>query len=141
MKLQVGAALLAAVAVLTGCAQPAPSAPTSPTVPEVFDPATLSEALFSILPAEEVWVQTTGDLTSAEAPGIRLHNAVFRPDTDEPVPVFINFSPYWEGRVDSTRPNSIRPAGVCSTLVTVICTSCPTSGLPCSTTTIVPSSR
>ena len=27
--------------------------------------------------------------------GKRLHNAVFRPDTSDPVPVFINFSPYW----------------------------------------------
>lgn len=42
---------------------------------------------------------------------------------------------------DSMRPKIIRPAGVCSTLVTVMVTSCPIAERPCSTTTIVPSSR
>jgi alpha/beta superfamily hydrolase len=56
---------------------------------------TLSAKLHEILPPEEVWVTTSADLTSGEA-GIRLHNAVYRPDTTEPVPVFINFSPYWD---------------------------------------------
>jgi predicted acyl esterase len=55
---------------------------------------TLSAKVFDLLPPEEVWVTTSADLTSGEA-GIRLHNAVFRPDTTDPVPVFINFSPYW----------------------------------------------
>jgi predicted acyl esterase len=55
----------------------------------------LSQNLHAILPPEEVWVTTTGTLTPTET-GIRLHNAVYRPDTDEPVPVFINFSPYWD---------------------------------------------
>jgi predicted acyl esterase len=59
-------------------------------------PATeLSAKLYSILPVEEVWVTTSADLTSGEA-GLRLHNGVYRPDTTEPVPVFINFSPYWD---------------------------------------------
>jgi X-Pro dipeptidyl-peptidase len=54
----------------------------------------LSQKVFSILPPEEVWVTTSATLTTGES-GIRLHNAVYRPDTDEPVPVFINLSPYW----------------------------------------------
>ena len=41
----------------------------------------------------------------------------------------------------SARPKIIRPAGVCSTLVTTIETSCPISARPCSITTIVPSSK
>jgi hypothetical protein len=59
-----------------------------------FDASILSPKLYDILPPEEVWVQTSGDLTSGET-GIRLNNAVYRPDTNETVPVFINFSPYW----------------------------------------------
>ncbi len=47
----------------------------------------VSEALFGALPVEEIFV--------AASDGTRLHHAVYRPDTDEPVPVFINFSPYW----------------------------------------------
>lgn len=65
-------------------------------VGDVLPPlATLSQPIYDILPPEEVWVQTSADLTSGEA-GIRLHNAVFRPNTNETVPVFINFSPYWD---------------------------------------------
>ncbi len=64
-------------------------------VPGLPDVDTLSQAIYGILPPEEVWVQTSADLASGEA-GIRLHNAVYRPDTDEPVPAFINFSPYWD---------------------------------------------
>ena len=45
-----------------------------------------------------------------------------------------------EGRA-SILPKIIRPAGVCSTLVTTRETSCPTWFRPCSMTTIVPSSR
>jgi hypothetical protein len=56
------------------------------------DASTLSQKVFEILPPEEVWV-TTSDAVGEG--GTRLHNAVFRPDTKEPVPVFINFSPYW----------------------------------------------
>src|SRR5205807_1682033 len=41
----------------------------------------------------------------------------------------------------STRPKIMRPAFVCSTLVTVMATSWPSACRPCSTTTIVPSSR
>ena len=57
------------------------------------DVSTLSQPIFDILPAEEVWV-TASDALVGET-GTRLHNAVYRPDTKEPVPVFINFSPYW----------------------------------------------
>lgn len=48
----------------------------------------LSAKRFDILPPEEVWVASAVD-------GKRINNVVYRPDTDEPVPVFINFSPYW----------------------------------------------
>ncbi len=67
---------------LSGCASQ--NEPTSDAEP-VLDG--LSEALYEVLPVEEVFV-TASD-------GIRLHNAVYRPDTTEPSPVFINFSPYW----------------------------------------------
>lgn len=72
-----------------GCAgkpnEPPATTPSDPA--HAFDPSTLSQPAFEILPAEEVWV-TTSD-------GKRINNALYRPDTDEPVPVFINFSPYW----------------------------------------------
>lgn len=55
----------------------------------------LSAAQFAILPVEEVWVTTTDTLPTPGEAGARMHNAVYRPDTDQPVPVFINFSPYW----------------------------------------------
>lgn len=95
MKASVGFLLLAfGMAALAGCAQKGNDAAEEGATNTPFDAASLSPAIYSILPAEEVWVQASGDLTSGEA-GLRLHNAVFRPDTDEPVPVFINFSPYW----------------------------------------------
>jgi predicted acyl esterase len=59
------------------------------------DVSTLSQALYAILPPEEVWVAMSDTLPGSET-GTRIHNAVYRPDTDEPVPVFINFSPYWD---------------------------------------------
>lgn len=49
----------------------------------------LSQPVHDILPVEEVWV------TTSDALGTRIHNAVYRPDTDGPTPVWINFSPYW----------------------------------------------
>ena len=45
------------------------------------------------------------------------------------------------GGAAQTAAKIIRPAGVCNTLVTVMDTSCPMCERPCSTTTIVPSSR
>ncbi len=48
----------------------------------------LSEAQYAILPPEEVWVASSQD-------GKRIHNALYRPDTNGSVPVWINFSPYW----------------------------------------------
>jgi predicted acyl esterase len=50
-------------------------------------PETLSQPVHGILPPEELWV-TASD-------GKRINNAVYRPDADGPVPVFVNFSPYW----------------------------------------------
>ncbi len=47
----------------------------------------VSEKIFDILPVEELWINAND--------GKGLHHAIYRPDTDEPVPVFINFSPYW----------------------------------------------
>jgi predicted acyl esterase len=76
-------AVLAALAVAGCVADPPPAA----SGPEPFDVGTLSPKAFAVLEAEEVWV-TASD-------GARLHNAVFRPATEEPVPVFIDFSPYW----------------------------------------------
>lgn len=57
--------------------------------PNELDLDALSKPIHEILPVEEVWVPTS------DATGTRIHNAVFRPDTDEPTPVFINFSPYF----------------------------------------------
>lgn len=86
------AALLASALLVPGCLNDPDPADPVPGLPGLD---TLSQAIYDLLPPEEVWVQTSADLTSGEA-GIRLHNAVYRPDTDEPVPVFINFSPYWD---------------------------------------------
>ncbi|MGB0652191.1 MAG: CocE/NonD family hydrolase [Thermoplasmatota archaeon] len=47
----------------------------------------LSAVRFDILPVVEELLPASD--------GVQLHHAVYRPDTDEPVPVFINFSPYW----------------------------------------------
>lgn len=86
-------AVVLAGALLSGCLDGSDDDPLPPVgLPPV---AALSQAVYEILPPEEVWVQTSADLTSGEG-GMLLHNAVFRPDTAEPVPVFINFSPYWE---------------------------------------------
>jgi X-Pro dipeptidyl-peptidase len=75
-------ALLALLtAALAGCL-----APASPEAASLDQGA--SEARFTILPPEEVWVPSSVD-------GKGLHNALYRPDTDAPVPVWINFSPYW----------------------------------------------
>ncbi len=68
---------------LAGCASPPSTADPEPGV--IID--TVSEAIYDVLPVEEVFV-TASD-------GKRMHNAIFRPDTNESVPVFINFSPYW----------------------------------------------
>jgi putative CocE/NonD family hydrolase len=71
------------VLALAGCATPPD--PVEPR--KSFDPSVLSKAEYGILPAEEVWVQASD--------GVQLNNVLFRPDTDQSVPVFINFSPYW----------------------------------------------
>ncbi len=51
-----------------------------------FDPMTLSAPVYGMLPVEQVYV-TMSD-------GVRIENGVYRPDTDVPSPIFINFSPY-----------------------------------------------
>ena len=88
--------LLLLGAALAGCL----SEPTVTTTwgPAPFDPAVLSPWQLKVRAAEEVWV------TAAD--GTRLHNAVYRPNTTEEVPVFINFSPYWGDTAmgDGTRP-------------------------------------
>ncbi len=63
------------------------STPEAPPVdpPRILDE--LSRAIHEILPVEEVWI----DMDDGKA----MHTAVYRPDTNETVPVFINFSPYW----------------------------------------------
>ena len=60
--------------------------------------ARLSPAVYSILPPEEVWVASSVD-------GQRLHNVVYRPDTDGKVPVWVNFSPYWGDSADDEGDN------------------------------------
>jgi predicted acyl esterase len=57
---------------------------------------TLSPSQYKIKAPEEVWVTTSGDPVNGET-GIRINNAVYRPDVpaDLKVPVYINFSPYW----------------------------------------------
>lgn len=82
---RIAVGLLALASVLGGCLG---NDKDKDDQPDVLPPASsLSVAQYAILPPEETWV-TASD-------GQRLHNAVYRPDTDEAVPVFINFSPYW----------------------------------------------
>ena len=80
------AALVVAAPLLAGCASTTETS-TTPTAPAPFDPAVLSPKSLQVLAPEEVWVTATD--------GAHLDNAVYRPQTDEKVPVFINFSPYW----------------------------------------------
>ncbi|MEA3190000.1 MAG: hypothetical protein QOD77_582 [Thermoplasmata archaeon] len=83
MRILVAAFLVAAL--LAGCLGDSQDTTTPPTQPPAVE---LSPKLYDVLPAEEAWIGSPQD-------GVRLHNAVYRPDTDAPVPVFINFSPYW----------------------------------------------
>ena len=87
VRLLLGLALLVLVAPgLSGCLKhsgPAPAA--GPDAPANAP----SPAIYTIKAPEEVWVTSSSD-------GIRLNSAVYRPDTTEPVPVYINFSPYWD---------------------------------------------
>ncbi len=72
---------------LAGCASSGPADEQDLPVDPVYDLGDLSQKVFDILPVVEEWV--------AMDDGKRMHNAVYRPDTNESVPVFINFSPYW----------------------------------------------
>ncbi|MEK6986160.1 MAG: CocE/NonD family hydrolase [Candidatus Thermoplasmatota archaeon] len=88
MKVSAGFLFLAfAVVALAGCAENSDEANGQNVASRPFDATTLSPAIHAMLPAEEVWV-TASD-------GQRINNVVYRPDTEEEVPVFINFSPYW----------------------------------------------
>ncbi len=86
MRVAALVALLMSSLALAGCIGGDDSQDSATGDPkELLD--TLSEKLFEILPVEEQWI-TAND-------GKDLHHAVYRPDTEDPVPVFINFSPYW----------------------------------------------
>lgn len=74
---RIAVGLLALASVLGGCLG---NDKDKDDQPDVLPPASsLSVAQYAILPPEETWV-TASD-------GQRLHNAVYRPDTDEAVPV------------------------------------------------------
>ncbi len=62
--------------------------PAEPATADDLAARDLPEKLFDVLPTEIVWIESPID-------GKAMHTAVYRPDTDEPVGVFINFSPYW----------------------------------------------
>ncbi|HUR61324.1 MAG TPA: CocE/NonD family hydrolase [Candidatus Thermoplasmatota archaeon] len=72
--------------VLAGCTG-SKSGGTDPAATHGPDLTVLSPAKYAIKDPEEVWIPSGVD-------GKRLNNAVYRPDTTEKVPVFINFSPY-----------------------------------------------
>ncbi len=77
--------LLLVTVAFAGCSD-APS-PDEAVDDAVHHAGQLSEKLHEILPVIEEWIPMDD--------GKRMHTAVYLPDTDEPVPVFINFSPYW----------------------------------------------
>src|ERR1051326_6905070 len=78
------AALLMA-GLLAGCA--ASKAPSTATQPPA-QAGVLSPKQFAIKAPELVMLPSSVD-------GKHLENAIYRPDTPEKVPVYINFSPYW----------------------------------------------
>jgi predicted acyl esterase len=83
-KAWVAVALLS-MGALAGCASPkdtlSAAAPPSQA-------AFLSPKLFTLKAPELLMLPATAD-------GKKLENAIYRPDTTEKVPVYINFSPYW----------------------------------------------
>src|SRR6185436_17040344 len=88
MKLAFLAAFLFLAGALAGCTQQYTETASTAPGRAPFDPGVLSKADRKALAPEEVWVPSSTD-------GKRMNAAVYRPDTDEKVPVFINFSPYW----------------------------------------------
>jgi predicted acyl esterase len=68
---------------LAGCAGKTATIPTGPSQPEFLSPQ-----VFGIRAPETVMVPSATD-------GKRLEVVLYRPDTAERVPVYINFSPYW----------------------------------------------
>ncbi len=87
--------LVLTAATLAGCAQqnnPGTTSGAPPagytTVPGgTFAADALSPKMYAVQPVQEMWT-TASD-------GVRINSAVYRPDTTEKVPVYINFSPYW----------------------------------------------
>jgi predicted acyl esterase len=78
-------AVLLLGAVLSGCLGSGKKADEGPAPLPPAD--ALSQPVYTIKDPEELWV-TASD-------GKRINSAVYRPATDEKVPVFVNFSPYW----------------------------------------------
>src|SRR5437899_4019022 len=100
----------------------------------------MSELSLDVLPLLGVWAGN--DVTAKAArPASRASDGSRRRYIMDPPQFRYYTGPAWAGARLSILPKIIRPAGVCSTLVTVIITSCPIDERPCSTTTIVPSSR
>lgn len=87
MRPLVAAGLLLAAA-LSGCFDGDRGGDDDPSRGLGYDPALLSASVYGIRAPEEIWVESQVD-------GKRINNAVYRPDTDEKTPVWINFSPYW----------------------------------------------
>ncbi|MDX1611441.1 MAG: CocE/NonD family hydrolase, partial [Candidatus Thermoplasmatota archaeon] len=84
-ELLLGLALLTTgIAGCIGTDGPADDTATTASLGDLDLPAKVHD----LLPVEIEWIETTSD-------GKAMHTAVYRPDTDDPVGVFINFSPYW----------------------------------------------
>jgi X-Pro dipeptidyl-peptidase len=83
-------ALVAAVA-LAGCLGTAGDDAAEPAEANATD-ADLPDERYEVQPVEVEHLETSD--------GEAVENAIYRPDTDEPVPVFINFSPYWGDTAD-----------------------------------------
>lgn len=98
-----GALLLAASLVaitLAGCAGPEPTTDPAPaTPPLVRDPKDVEPLL-----SASVHTQTIQEnIRVPSFDGKRMDNWVWRPKTETPVPVFINFSPYWSNLAPDAR--------------------------------------
>lgn len=76
---------------LAGCIGAAPG--SVPNAAGGIDDAAATDAgPYEIREPEVVWVKASD--------GTRIHNVVYRPDTNASVPVFVNFSPYWGDTAD-----------------------------------------
>jgi predicted acyl esterase len=86
MRLAVLLALAMLVSPIAGCLG-SEDVEQDPASVDASSDEQLSPPRYDVRDVEEVWVEAS-DAT-------QLHHAVYRPDTNESVPVFINFSPYW----------------------------------------------